>query len=168
MVQGDIDVARNFVALRNGFNEFIAPMCRVRIKQAHPEVALDMLDFAKKAGKSWAACRVHWLTGSGLRRPEIHSIIGRVLADQIDLANAFANESPNFGQHRFWRATAVFAAHLCNYAKTTRMIAAFGNLYVGGMRGRKPEARRIVIWNVSGPRFSKRKIEIVICRMRLT
>ena len=29
------------------------------------------------------------------------------------------------------------------------MIAALGNLYIGGMRGCKPEARRIVIWNVS-------------------
>src|SRR6185437_5554053 len=97
MLQGNIDVARNFVASRNGFNEFIAPMCRVRIKEAHPEVALDFLDFAQKTGEGWAACRVHWLTRPGLRRPEIHPIIGRVLADQIDLPNAFANESPNFG-----------------------------------------------------------------------
>ena len=55
MLQGNIDVARNLVASRNGFNEFIAPMRRVRIKQAHPEVPLNFLDFAKKAGKRWAA-----------------------------------------------------------------------------------------------------------------
>src|SRR2546430_1307566 len=42
MLQGNIDVAPNLVASRNGFNEFIAPMRRVRIKQAHPEVPLEI------------------------------------------------------------------------------------------------------------------------------
>src|SRR6266540_2017921 len=49
-------------------------------------------------------------------------------------------------------------AHLWNHAKTARMIAALRNLYIGGMRGRKPEARRIVIGDVGGPRVCECQI----------
>jgi hypothetical protein len=89
MLQGNIDVARNLVTMRDGVDEFVAPVRRVGVEKAHPEVALDLLNFAKKSGQCWAMCRVHWLTGSGLRCPQVHSVIGSVLADQIDLANAF-------------------------------------------------------------------------------
>src|SRR6266542_1359573 len=164
MLQRNIDVASDLVAPRDGVDKFIAPMRRVRIKQTHPEVPLDFLNFAKKAGKRWAARRVHWLTGSGLRCPKIHPVIGRVLADQINLANTFADESPNFRQHRLWRTAAVLPAHLWNHAKTARMIAALCNLYVGGMRGRKPEARSIVIRNVSGPRVCECQIDLTVFR----
>ena len=63
----NIDVARNLVTLRDGVDQFVAPVRRVRVEQAHPEVALDLLNFAKKNGQCWAICRVHWLTGAGLR-----------------------------------------------------------------------------------------------------
>ena len=42
--------------------------------------------------------------------------------------------------------------HLRDNTKTARMIATFGNLQIGGMRRRQPETRRVVIWNVIGPR----------------
>ncbi len=51
MLQGNIDVARDLVALRDGLDQFVAPVRRVRVKQAHPEVALDFLNFAKKRGQ---------------------------------------------------------------------------------------------------------------------
>src|SRR4029453_6511291 len=41
------DVASDFVAPGDGVDEFVAPMRWVRIKQAHPEVPLDFLNFAK-------------------------------------------------------------------------------------------------------------------------
>ena len=55
----------------------------------------------------------------------------------------------------------MFAAHLWNHAKTAWMIAAFGNFYVSKMRRCEPETRRIVIGNVSGPRFCECEIDIV-------
>src|SRR6267378_820412 len=55
MLQRNIDVASDLVAVRDGVDQFVTPVRRVRIKQAHPEVPLDSLNFAKKADKRWAA-----------------------------------------------------------------------------------------------------------------
>src|SRR5207249_8493140 len=49
-----------------------------------------------------------------------------------------------------------------NHAKTARVIAAFGDLYVSEVSGRKPEARCVVIRDVSWPRLRKRKIDMVV------
>ena len=45
--------------------------------------ALDALD---------AAGRIHWLARSSLLWPQIHAVVGRVLADQVDFANTFLNQ----------------------------------------------------------------------------
>ena len=42
------------------------------------------------------------------------------------------------------------------------MIAAFRNFYVSEMRGRKPEVRRVVIGNVSGPPVRKGQTDITV------
>src|SRR5436190_15109871 len=55
MLQRNIYVASNLDALRDGADQFVTPVRRVRIKQAHPEVPLDFLNVAKKANKRWAA-----------------------------------------------------------------------------------------------------------------
>src|SRR4029077_9122129 len=55
MLQRNIDIASDPVALRDGADQFVTPVRWVRIKQAHPEVPLDFLNFANKAGKRWAA-----------------------------------------------------------------------------------------------------------------
>src|SRR5215471_17974267 len=167
MLERNIDVASDLVALRDRVDEFVTPMGWVRIQQANPEVAIDLLNFAEKGSQCGAVCRIHWLTGAGLHCPKIHSVIRRVLTNQIDLTNAFADEPANFRQHRLRRAAAVFPAHLRNHAKSARMIAAFGNLYVGRVRGCKPEARRIVIGNVSWALICKSEAGITAIRIKI-
>ena len=51
MLQRNIYVAGDLVALCDGVDKFITPMGWVRIKQAHPEFPIDFLNFAKKGGK---------------------------------------------------------------------------------------------------------------------
>src|SRR6266480_7051967 len=162
MLQGNIDVARDLVALRDSLNQFIAPMRRVRVKQAHPEFAFDLLNFAKQYRESWSASRIDRLTRPRFRRPQVHPVIGGILADQVNLAHAFANELANFRQHRFGFSAAVFSPHLRNHTKTAWVIAAFSNFYVSEMRWREPEPRRVVVGNVSGARVRKRKIDLVV------
>src|SRR5207237_4562400 len=87
-------------------------------------------------------------------------VISGILADQVNLAHAFPNESTNFCQHRLQRTAAMFSAHLRNHAKTARMITAFRNLYVSEMRRREPEAGRVVIGNVSGARVCEGEISV--------
>src|SRR5215510_13423832 len=96
MLERNIDVASDLVALRDGLDQFVAPVGRVRVQRANPEVAIDLLNFAKKRGQCGTSCGVHWLTRAGLRCPKIHSVVRRVLTDQIDLANAFTGEPANF------------------------------------------------------------------------
>src|SRR6266550_3337259 len=55
----------------------------------------------------------------------------------------------------------MFSSHLRNHAKTARMIAAFGNLYISRVRWRKPEPRRVVIGDVSWTRSNEVKIDMV-------
>src|SRR6266404_21986 len=152
MLQRNIYVTRNFVAFRDRLDQFIAPMRRVCIKQAHPEFALDFLDFAKQGSKRRPTRRINWLTRARLLRPQVHPVIGCVLTDQIYLARPFLDESSDLCKHRFRGPTAVFSPHLWDHAKTARVIAAFGNFNISGVRWRKPKTGSVVIGNINGMR----------------
>src|SRR5437773_8655889 len=112
-------------------------MRRMGVKQAHPEFAFDFLNLAKQRSQCRTASGINRLPRSRFGLPQIHSVIGRVLADQIDLAHAFADERTNFRQHGVRFAAAMFSTHLRNHTKTARMIAALGNLDVSEMRWSK-------------------------------
>ena len=64
----------------------------MRVEQAHPEIALDLLDLAQQRRERRAARRIDRLARPGFRRPQIHPVVGRVLADQVDLLHAFRDE----------------------------------------------------------------------------
>ena len=57
----------------------------------------------------------------------------------------------------------MFSAHLRNHAKTAGVITAFGNLNVGSVRRREPEARRVVVRNVPGLRDNEKWRKFVTC-----
>src|SRR5437667_39586 len=85
------------------------------------------------AARSQATSGIDRLARAGFLGPQIHPVVSRVLADQIDLADAFGYERANFREHRFGRTAPVFAAHLRDHAKTAGMIAALGNLHISRM-----------------------------------
>src|SRR5947199_3691706 len=70
MLQGNIDVARDLVALRDSLNQFIAPMRRVRVKQAHPEFAFDLLNLPKQRCERRPVSRIDRLARSCFHRPQ--------------------------------------------------------------------------------------------------
>src|SRR4029077_16736619 len=125
-------------------------MRRVRVKQANPEFAFDLLNLTEQRNQRRSASRIHWLPRPGCGLPQIHSVVRGVLTDQVDFAHTFADERTDFRQDRFRFAAPMLAAHLWNHAKTARMIAALGNLHVSGMRRSKSETRGVVIGNVRG------------------
>ena len=102
-------------------------MRRMRVEKSHPEIAFDIFDLAQKRRQRRPARGIDRLSRSGLFAPQIHSVIGRVLADEIDFAHTLGHESANLGQHRFGRAAAMTAAHLRDDTKTAGMIAALGD-----------------------------------------
>src|ERR1041385_7258450 len=134
----------------------------MRVKQTHPKIAFDFVDPAQEIGQSWAARRIDWLPRSRLGRPQIHPIISGVLADQINFAYAFGDQSLDLRQDRLRQTAPVFPAHLWDHAKTARMITALGDFYVSRVRRGKPKVRRIVIGNVTGPPGNEIKIDIFI------
>src|SRR6266568_2436268 len=142
-------------------------MRRMRIKQAHPKFTFDPLNIAKQTSESGSLRRVNRLTRSRFLPPQIHPVIGRILADQINLAHAFADESPNFCNDRLRSPAAVFSPHLRNHAKTARMITTLRDLYVSEMGWRKPKAGRVVIGNVSRSGVRECKIDLVAFRRNI-
>ena len=142
----------DLVAFSDSFDQLVAPMRWMCIKEAHPEVALNLLNVAQKRCESRSASRIDRLARPRFCRPQIHPIICSVLADQIDLAHSFVHEPANLRDDRFRLPTAMFPAHLWDHAKAARVIAAFRNLHISNMRRRQPEARRIVIRDVTGSR----------------
>src|SRR5262249_57941470 len=91
MLQRNVDVARDLVASRDGLDQLFAPMRRVRVKQAHPEVAFDLLNLAKQRSESGPATGIYRLPRTRFGLPQIHAVIRGVLAYQVDLAHAFAD-----------------------------------------------------------------------------
>jgi hypothetical protein len=54
-LERDIDVLRDLVALGDGGDELVRPMRRVGVEQAHPEIALDLVDLAQERAEGIAA-----------------------------------------------------------------------------------------------------------------
>ena len=137
-------------------------MRRMRIKQTHPKIAFDLFNLAEERNQCRAARGINRLTRAGFFRPQIHSVVRRVLANQIKFTHAFCDQAADLRQHRVHRPAAMFAAHLWNHAETARMIATLGNFHISRMRGSQSKPRRVVIGNVSWPRICKRKIDILL------
>src|SRR5437763_12299419 len=96
MLQRDIDIARDLVASSDCLNQFITPMRRMRVKEAHPEFPFNLLNLAKERGERRPVRRINRLTWTRFHLPQIHSLVRRVLANQFDLSYPFADEHATF------------------------------------------------------------------------
>ena len=105
-------------------------MRRMRVEQAHPEIARHLLDLAQQGRQREPARRIDRLARPGLLLPQIHAVVGRVLADEIDLLHALRDQRAHFRQHGSRRAAAMPAAHLRDDAEAAGMIAALRDLEI--------------------------------------
>ena len=145
MLQRHIDIAAHFVASRNGLDQFIIPMIRMRVKQPHPEIAVDLLDFPQQFAKQTLA-----VTRPRRLRVEVLAVKRRVLRNEIDLART-ADTSPRISARTSFTARlAMFPANARDTAKRAGMITTLGDLHVGVMFRRQPKPRRRVIGNIIG------------------
>src|SRR5436190_16617758 len=133
VLEGHVDVPRNLIALGDRVDQFPAPMGRMGVEQPDPKIALDRLNVSEQRRKSRSPRRIDRLARPRFRLPQIHSVIGRVLADQVDLLNPFCDQRPNLSENRARRAAAMPSAHLRNYAKTAGMIASFRDLEISAV-----------------------------------
>ena len=89
VLEGHVDVAGDLFALGDALDEFVAPMSRMGVEEADPEVALDLVEFRQEPGEGRAFGRIDPGFWTGLFVPEIHAKVGGVLADQVDFTDAF-------------------------------------------------------------------------------
>ena len=121
------------------------------VEQPDPEIPLDRVQLAQQRRQRIA--RVDESTGlRGFGRcPSQRSMPKYVVSCEIRLISF----TPACHQRSASRTTdscvrrAMLAADLGDDAKGTGMIAAFGDLDVGDVRRRQPEARSVIIRNVS-------------------
>ena len=146
MLERDVDVADDVLGATDGLDELIAPVGGVRVEQADPEIALDLVEFAEERSERLArggvdlATRVR--TGVG---PAIHAEVGRVLGDEVDLLDAFGDELARFLDDGLDRTAAVAAADARDDAEGAGVVAAFGDLDVGRVTRREAEARGVEV-----------------------
>ena len=150
VLERNVDVAGDLRALRDRADELIAPMRRMRVEQADPEIALDGVQFTEKGGERGTAGRVDG--GARVRALflGVHAEEGRILGDQVDLLDAFLHEAAGFLHDAVDRAAAMPAADLRDDAEGAWVVAAFGDLDVRKMIRGEAEARRVVVRDVRG------------------
>src|SRR5205823_13573279 len=80
VLKRDVDITRNVVALGDGCDQFVAPVCRMSVKQSDPKFAVDFFNLAQERGQCQSSRRIDRLTRTGFFDPQIHPVIGGVLA----------------------------------------------------------------------------------------
>ena len=120
------------------------------VEQADPELPGNSGKGVEQGGKPRSPRRVDRLPRPGFFLPEIHPVVGGVLANEVDLFHAGGDEPLDLLHHRLNRAAPVTPSHPRNDAEGTGVIAPLGDLYIGRMGGRETHPRRIIIRDVSG------------------
>src|ERR1035437_238150 len=159
MLQGDINIARDLGAVRDGLDQLIRPMRRVGVKQANPEITGQGIQFAQEgadgrgAGRERLYGRVEPFgcgDGAVAVRTQVHAVISRVLRDQVQLLDAVGDEGLGLDHEiQLWTA-AMRATNAGDDAEAAWMVAPFGDLDVGKVARRQPKARSGVVGDVAG------------------
>jgi hypothetical protein len=151
VLQGHVDVASHFWAFGDGLNEVVAPVGRMGVEEADPEVAFDFVESPNECGEGFAFGRVDATAGFGaVFGPLVHAEVGGVLGDEIDFLDSGSDEVARFFDDGFLGATAVAAADLRDDAEGAGMVAAFRNFDVSEVFGGEAEARGVVVGDVFG------------------
>ncbi len=157
VLQRHVHIPRHLVIARDALDQLVAPVRRVGVKQANPEIPLDLLQRVEQPRERRPARGIDRLRRAGAFLPLVHAEVRGVLADEVDLPDAFGNEMAHLGDHGVNRPAAMPPAHLRDHAERTRVIAPLGDLGESGVRRGEPEARRVVVGNVN--RLARHEVE---------
>src|ERR1700740_1348909 len=83
MLQRDVYVLRHLRIRCDRVHELVAPVRWMRVQKPDPKLAIDSSQTIEQSRQGWSTTRVDRLTRPCLGRPQIHSVIGGVLADQV-------------------------------------------------------------------------------------
>ena len=130
VLQRQVQVGHDLPRLGQCVDELVREVDRVGVKDADPLDALKRVEFAQKLREAHAAV-------------QIQSVVGGVLSDQNQLADSIGRQFARFAGDLLDRLGDVLAAHAGDGAEGAQAIAAFGDLQVGIVPRRDPQARRV-------------------------
>ena len=142
MLQGNIHILHHLLARRHRLNQLAAPMRRMRVEHANPKIAGNPVNLAQQRSKRLTAAGIHPARLRRLLLPAIHTVIRRILCNEINLLHPPSHKPLHLAQHIRLRTAAMAAANARNRAVRTSMIAALRNLHVSIVRRRQTKARR--------------------------
>src|SRR2546423_9535799 len=117
-------------------------MSRMRVKQTYPKIAWQRIQFSQQSadGRRFGRERFYGgieFFGSGNRaamiRPQVQSVISRILRNQIQLLDAVRNKCFRFGNNVLLCSAAMRTAHARDDAEAAGVIAAFSDFQVSAM-----------------------------------
>ena len=137
VLQRDVDVGTDVFVGGDGFEETTCDFIGVRVEKTDPAKIFNCGQLLQQNGESFL-------------QAEIFAVTSRVLADKRNLADAAASQALSLCDDRLKSPGTEFAAQLGNDAEAARVIAALGNLDVGGVARRREDARGAVVVEIVG------------------
>ena len=96
-------------------------------------------------GEGFDARQAFEQRGQAVAQAEVFAVGGGVLADERDFAHAGGGQIFRFAHHRLESAAAEFSAQLRDDAERAGMVAALGDLDVGGVARRREHAGHALV-----------------------
>ena len=137
VLQGNVDVAAEARVSGEHFQQARRDLVGIGVEEADPAEILDLGELFEQRGEA-------------VLDAEVFAEAGCVLPDEIDFAHALRGQALGLGDDRGDGAGAELAAQLRNDAEGAGMIAAFGDLDVGGVARRGQQARRVLVVEIAG------------------
>src|SRR5271165_3706140 len=116
----------------DGLQQPARDLVGIGVEEAHPAHLLDLSQSLQQQRQA-------------ILQAEVFAVARSVLPDQSDLAYALLRQPLRFGNHRLEATRAKLAAQLRNNAERAGMIAAFGDLDVCRMLGRREQAGGVLV-----------------------
>ena len=110
------------------------------VEHANPEITGYGIDFSQQACQRFAPGGVHPAGLGGLLLPFVHTVVGGILSDEVNLAAPTLHQGAHLAQDISLRATAVTTAYTGNHAVGAGVVAPLGNFDICRMRGRQAVA----------------------------
>ncbi len=127
MLQRHVEVRDDLLGVRQRVDELVGDVHRIGVQDAHPFDAVDLIEFAQQLREADFAI-------------EVEAIVRRVLGDDDQLADAVGGELVGLADDFLDRLGHVLAAHAGDGAEGAKAVATLGDLEVGVVARRDPEA----------------------------
>ena len=137
VLQGNVNVAAQARVRGEHFKQARGDLVGIGVEETDPAEILDLRELFEQRGEA-------------ILNAEVFAEAGCVLPDEVDFAHALGGEALGLDDDRGDGARAELAAELRNDAEGAGMIAAFGNLDVGGVASGGEQARGVLVVEIAG------------------